>query len=463
MRTNRHAWTCAALASCGLALACGDDGDDSHGEHGHDLPHALFVTEGTTLAAYDIETGAKLPGTFQNLDGATDLTVLRDGTLITNLTERNEVLVADGVHMQELDRIESSAGSGTRPVHGYLTPDHDGQYWMVLNDGDEGDLGSNSARFIDVETWEPLGEVALGMGHHKASFGVDTQRVVISNIGDCDTVLGVYDFTDPSALEVVATVSAAQLGYDGSTREKTCDATRQAGAPLSPHGCATASATGKAYCNLTGPGDIVEVDIDADEPSFRVIEAAGSGAGYSAPSDDGRYIYTLQTTPREDQGGEDCQVGQLVIIDSMAGEIASELPLLYKGPGCTDKLVGTDEESAGPGHIVVAGDTVFITPAGGFGMADARVRFELIVDASDKQRPVQLESLPIAAGTGHVNDALSGDGKYLFVAGTSDDAITQIDVARRSVVKNIEVGDNPTQVETYGSKEGPSHQTGPHH
>jgi hypothetical protein len=462
MRTENRISIVAGLACSVLSFGCGDD--DEGATHAHELAQSIYVTEGTTLAAYDLESGEKREGIFENMNGATDLMVLHDGTLVANLTERNEVLVADGVDMLELDRIPSSTAGGTRPVHGYLTPEAGGeQFWMALHDGDEGELATNTARFIDVATWEPQGEIALGMGHHKASFGVARKRAVISSIGDCDKVLGVYDYSDPQNIEEVAAIDAAQLGFDGSSEDKTCDPSGEAGISLSPHGCATSPATGKAYCNLTGTGGIVEVDIDRDIPTVKVLETEGRGAGYTAPSEDGRYIYSLQSNPREGNGGVTCQIGQLVVIDSMEGTVASQLPLLYKGPDCDDALAGTDEQSAGPGHIVVVGDTVFITPAGGFGMADARVRFELIVDASDKAEPKQLASLPIAAGTGHVNDALTGDGKYLLVAGSSDGKITQIDVAKREVVKDIEVGANPSQVESYGSAEGPSHQTGPHH
>ena len=166
------------------------------------------------------------------------------------------------------------ATGGKRPVHSYITLEHGGKsYWITLNDGESGMPATNTAQFIDVTPESPtylkaVGEVALGIGHHKAAFSTKSQRVVISNIADCDNVLTVYDFADVANTKTLATLSAKGAGFDGSSVEKTCDPTYMMGAPLSPHGCATAKDTGKVYCNLTTSGDIVAIDIDASPPTL---------------------------------------------------------------------------------------------------------------------------------------------------------------------------------------------------
>ena len=105
--------------------------------------------------------------------------------------------------------------------------------------------------------------------------------------------------------------------------------------------------------------------------------------------------------------------------------------------------------------------TLFITLAGGFQVASARVRQVVVVDISSPANPVQLASIPTGASTGHHGDALSGDGKWLFVADNVDNTVTQIDVAARAVAKTIPVRATPQTVATFGSAEGPSPQTGP--
>src|SRR5262249_37677317 len=150
-----------------------------------------------------------------------------DGTLLVNLTDRGETLIVDSRTMLEIDRVPSSDKKAVRPVHSYLTPEHDGKsYWIALNDGTEGDASTNSARFIDVtpdskKYLKAVGEVALGIGHHKAAFSTKKPRVVISNISDCDTVLAVFDYSDVAHIELIASASAEDLGWDGSSFEKT--------------------------------------------------------------------------------------------------------------------------------------------------------------------------------------------------------------------------------------------------
>jgi hypothetical protein len=105
-----------------------------------------------------------------------------------------------------------------------------------------------------------------------------------------------------------------------------------------PHGCATSKVSGRAYCNLTGPGVILSIDLDAPSPSARRLYTGGKGGGYTVAQRDGRFVYSLQETPREGStspAGADCQVGQLVLVDTSTDNLAGQLPLRYSGPDCT--------------------------------------------------------------------------------------------------------------------------------
>lgn len=459
---------------CALTAACSSEAEPPGTNGDPALAHALFVAHEGSLVSYDIARGEERPGAVQNVTGPVDLQALEGGTLIVNLTGRNEVLIVDGKTMLEIARVPSSAMGGKRPVHSYITPEHGGKsYWITLNDGESGMPATNTAQFIDVTPESPtylkaVGEVALGIGHHKAAFSTKSQRVVISNIADCDNVLTVYDFADVANTKALATLSAKDAGFDGSSIEKTCDPTYMMGAPPSPHGCATAKETGKAYCNLTTSGDIVAIDIDASPPTFKIIPTGGTGSGYTKGHPAGRYIYSVQETPREGhmtEAGAACQIGQLVVIDSTSDTVAKEVPLFYKGPDCKDAVMGTDKETAAPSHIQITLDkkTLYITPAGGFGVADARVRQELVVDITDPWAPVQVASIAVGASTGHHGDALSGDGKYLFVTNNVDGTVTQLDAATRAVVRTLTTEAQPKTLATFGEAEGPSVQVGPLH
>jgi YVTN family beta-propeller protein len=313
-----------------------------------------------------------------------------------------------------------------------------------------------------------MGEVALGVGHHKAAFSTTQARVVISNIADCADVLSVYDYSDPEAITRVATRSAAELGWDGSSFAKTCDATYQNGLPPAPHGCDTSSVTGKVFCNITGSGEIVVVDVDAATPTFKSLATNGAGGGYTKASPDGRYIYSLQSEPREvnmNGQGPIGQIGQLVVVDAMTETVVAQLPLLYEGPGYESTLAGTRAASNEAGHIRISpdGKTLFVAVGGGFGVADAISEKEIVVDVMTPSSPAQRGSITVGQGTSHRADALSGDGKYVFVVNNLSGSVTQIDVATRSVVKTITTMATPQTIATWGTAEGAGEQTGPGH
>jgi YVTN family beta-propeller protein len=383
--------------------------------------------------------------------------------------------VIDGTSMLEETRVPSSKMGATRPVHSFISPDHGGKYYYVsLNDGQDGKPETNSANFIDLVSSSPtylqaVGEVALGVGHHKAAFSSTKERVAISNIGDCDNVITVYDYSDVGSIKPLKTFTALDLGYDGSSFTTTCDPTYQMGLPPSPHGAATSKLSGKAYSSVTASGDIMAIDLDADPITFKAIKTGGSGGGYTKVTDDGRYIFSLQGNPREageggmPGGGAKCQIGQLVVVDTMTDTVASELPLFYKGPDCSDTLTGSDEESTEPSHMQIAngGKTLFVTLSGGYGVDTARVRQVAVVDIANPAQPAQLPSIAIGTSTSYVGDTLSGDGKYLFYANNIDNTISQVDAVTRKVVKTIPTSAKPATLATFGSSEGPGHQTGP--
>ena len=467
------------VCSLGLVFAAcgGDDGgsavdaapgsDGAAGDAAGALAQTVYVAHEGSLSSYDLATGEERPGAITNVTGPVDLQALASGKLLVNLTGRNEILIFDGTTMLEDARLSSSAGTATRPVHSYLTPERAGhQYWITMNDGADGEAPTNSARFIDVmpgsATYlQAVGEVPLGIGHHKAAFSTTRDRVVISNIADCDSVMAVYDYSDIANIQVVATLTAEQAGWDGSSFPRTCDPTYTTGLPPAPHGCATSTASGKAYCNVTTSGEVFVVDLDAATPTFTPIATQGAGGGYTRMHPAGRHIYTLGETPREGDGGATCQVGILTTIDAQTDTVVDTLPLGYTGPGCTQVLTGTDEETANPGHLQIAGNRMLIALGGGFMVGDARTRQEVVIDLTDPANPVQEASLAIGATTSHRGDTLAGDGRSYITANTIDGTLSVIDMTTLDV-RTITTSAMPLTVATFGSAEGPSHQTGPH-
>jgi YVTN family beta-propeller protein len=462
--------TLRTLLLLGMAAALGAcEEDKKPGGTDEALRQTLFVASYTELVSYDVETGEERPGRVQDLESPVDLQALEDGTLLVNLTNKGQVLVVDGRTMLERARLPSSSLGGKRPVHSYLSPTHGGKrYWLALNDGEGGRAETNSALFIDTTPGsatylQPVGEVRLGKGHHKAAFSATRERVVISNIADCDDALSVYDYSDVRNIQKVLTLSAADLGWGAS---RPCAANYQGGFPPAPHGCATSKVSGRAYCNLTSTGEVVSIDLDATPPTFRVLATGGKGGGYTRASPDGRYIYSAQESPREGSAtlpGAACQVGQLVVVDASTDTIAREVPLRYRGPDCTTALANTDEGKAEPGHIVLSRDgrTLYLTPAGAFGDEAARVRQELVLDLSVPDAPVQRASIGVGASKSHHADAQSADGRYLFVANNVDHTVSQVDTATGAVVRTLGVPQNPSSLATFGTAEGPSEHTGP--
>ncbi|KFE68720.1 YncE family protein [Hyalangium minutum] len=417
----------------------------------------LFMGAEGTLVAYDVETGQKRPGLVAEVSSPSDLQVLEDATVLVNLTVRNEVLVVDGRTLQERARIPSR---GERPNHSYVSPTRNGKrYWLTLNDGLSSQPESSSALFVDATPGsatylQAVGEVRLGKGHHKATFSSTRERVIISNLADCDDVLSVYDYSDVKNVQKVLTLSAGALGI-------ACSLTAQ----VTPHGCATSKVSGRAYCNLTGPGVIAAVDLDATPPTAKLIYTGGKGGGHTVASADGRFIYTVQDQPREGSAthaGAPCQVGQLVMVDTSSDNLAGQVPLLYRGPSCASPLAGTDEAKATASHLLLSrdGKTLYITPSGAFDDVASRVRQELVLDLSQPYSPAQKPSIAVGGSVQSHPVALSSEGRYLFVSNNVDNTLSQIDTTTNTVVSTLNLPTNAKTMSLFSSADGPSEHVG---
>jgi len=454
------------------AAACSDGGSTPDpGATPGPMPHTLYVAHQGVLASYDIQTGKERPGTVENVITPRGLQALEDGTLLVNLTDANEVLAVDGRDVREVKRNPSSSTGGTRPIDSYVSPDHGGKrYWLTLNDGNSTAAETATAILVDITEgsptrFQPVGETPLGLGHHQAAFSATKDRFVSTSFYSCDNVVSVHDYTDEANIKIVKMFTAEELGFDGSSMEKTCDAAESVGVAMRPHGCATSEVSGKVYCNLAGPGLLVAVDIDADPPAIKAIPTTGKGGGYVKAGKGGKYIYTVQNEPKEGAGGANCQIGQLLTINASSDSVVHTMPIFYRGPTCTDMLAGTDEAAVGQNHIRVSvdGTKLFLALSTPSSDMEARVRQHVIVDISSPEAPVQLPSVQVGASMGQRGMAVSADGKFLFVADSVDNTVTQIDVETLSVTRTLPVREAPNQVATYGTAEGPSLQVGPVH
>ncbi len=431
------------------------------------------------LALHDLATGAEL-ARFDAPDGSSDLVALASGVALSNHTAGNEIVVIDLKRRAEIGRLPSSSLGGIRPVHMYLSPPTEGrQYVVVLNDGNERgtpkgerpkdstlllvDAAQSSPTFL-----KPLGETRLGIGHHKVGFSMKRPRLAVSNIADCSDVVSVYDYQNPSDIKLIKTFSAADLGYDGSTPLKTCDETGKAGVMLSPHGTGTSAATGRVYHFLTGTGQIAIFDIDADVPTVKLVQTAGSGGASVKDLPGGRFMVVPQRGPREvyqRADGSLCQVGQLAVIDAVAEKLAAQLPVFYGEPTCRTSIAGKPHERAALQYAIPSpdGKTVFVEIGTLYGPPNvvAESRFVAVFDLSDPYKPVQLDSIPVGAGNDTRDHALTGDGKLLLVPNSLDNSVSVIDTALRQVVRTIPTVTKPFRVVTFSEGTGPSKPVGP--
>jgi hypothetical protein len=422
--------------------------------------HLLFVAHQASLTSYDIATGEQQAGEIADFTDPNDMRALGNGVLLVNLTSRNEVLVVNGKEMLPIKRIPSSLPGGTaiRPVHSFITPKYNGkQYWIALNDGKTAGNSAalNSALFIDISTpsdtasIKAVGEVGIGISHHMACFSKSQHRAVISNFSDTAKVLGVYDYSDPAQVTELKAWSAGQLGIKG---------------PAQPHGCGTSKLNGHGYCNATGPGNIISVDIDAGTPTARILKTKGSGGGYTLPHPVGRYVYSVQTSPREGdttRPGSACQVGQVVVIDAQTDSVVNEVAVKYDGPGCTRSILGTEAATAGGQYIVISGNRMYVQMGTVRGDSAGFAAKHVVLDIGNPANPVQTASVDIGKSAQHHGEVLSGDNKLFFVANNLDGTVTQINAAEGTVAKTLTVRAKPVSVATWGEEEGPSHSFGP--
>ncbi|MFL5427739.1 MAG: YncE family protein [Myxococcales bacterium] len=437
-----------AAAVAAASFACSSGGTETAPASNIMSQALLVATTDGQLLSFNAADGTTRPGSLTQVLGPVDLQALPNGFVGVSLSGSNQVLFAEAETMLESARFPSSFTTGTRPVHSYISPARNGkQYWLSLNDGD-GTLPTNSALFTGIEKtrgdWlKPVGEVALGVGHHKAAFSSIRERVVISNIGDCNKVFQIFDYSDPSSIQEIKSWSCADLGM----------------ARVTPHGCATASGSGRVYCNMTATGEIASIDVDAAAPSLTRIAPplGGTGAGASMAHPGGRYVFTAHNSPREGAGGAPNQIGSLTVVDGQ-NDTATDIPLFYDGAGSTRALAGTDEEGTGISHVSVSADgtRLFVIP-GSAAATTARARRVLVVDATNPAKAVQLASITVGASHGDNSDALSGDGKLLFVTNNAETTVSAIDVASLQVVRTFDThGGSPKVVATFGTLEGSS-------
>jgi YVTN family beta-propeller protein len=107
------------------------------------------------------------------------------------------------------------------------------------------------------------------------------------------------------------------------------------------------------------------------------------------------------------------------------------------------------------------GKTLFITPAAATDDVSSRVRQELVVDVSQPFVLTQRPSIPVGASTGNHADALSPDGRSLFVANNVDSTVSEIDTATQKVVRTLSLSVNSRTMSLFGTDIGPSEQVGP--
>jgi hypothetical protein len=461
-----------ALACTSLLWVTGcmhdsDEHDDDGHAHASDI--TLYVGGASAIAAYDLGTGTQKSGEIGDVGSLTDMQALADGTVLVSNGAKDNVVIFDGATLLEKSRQANGLGA-KRPVHTFVSPVYGGkQYFAAMHDGN-GAVGSDAMLLIDIakssSTYlKAVGEIGLALGHHKASFSKTQPRIVVTSINACDEVAAVYDFTDVKAIQKVKAFSAADIGMDGSSRQKTCDPTRAAGILPSAHGGATSS-QGRAYHNLTGLGQILSVDLDAAMPTARLLNTQGAGAGYTKAVPGSKYVYSLQSSPREGDAtrpGLACQIGQLVVIDAALDSVVNEVALFLKGPNCRDSLATTPYKTVGPGHIVIAQNTnrLFIQATSGFSDAVGYAEHHLVLDMSDVKNPVQQASLSIGKSRSHHAETLSGDGKWFVVGNNLDATVSVIDVEKAEVVKTINTVTGPSTLTTFGEESGPSYQTGP--
>jgi YVTN family beta-propeller protein len=461
----------ASVAFALFAVACDDGGNNPKGGP---VAQALYVAHEGFIASYDIATGAERAGTLPNATGPVDMQSFDDGHLMINLTGRNEVLIFDGKTMLEKTRLPSSSLGAMRPVHSYISPEIGGRsFWISFNDGADNMPATNSALFVDCKgrappTTRPWSEVALGVGHHKAAFSTTQARVVISNIADCADVLSVYDYSDPvgdharrDAIGGGAGLGRLQLPEDVRCHVPERPAARAARLRHVEHdrqGVLQPDGLGRdhrrrrrrrdAHVQVAGHGRRRRrLHQGVARRPLHLLAAERSARGeHGSP---GRHVPD-RPARRHRRDGRDRRGAAAAAVQGRR---------LRRGP---HRHGGGQQRGRSHPHQSRRQDAVRRR-----GWRLRRRGRDL--RSGDHRRhhharsPVLKPSLAVGQGTSHRADALSGDGKFVFVVNNVDGSVTQIDVATATVVKTIRTMATPQTIATWGTAEGAGEQTGPGH
>lgn len=432
----------------------------------------LFVSARDHLVAYDATSGAE-KARFAAPGLSSDMLVTPDGLVVLNHRDGNAVLMVDALSLTEVARISSSKRGAIRPVHMYLAPRRaDGRRLvLVANDGDPARprRDDNSALIIDVtDPAAPrvLGEVGLGIGHHKLAFTRDGLRFSASNIGDCDEVVGVYDITDPTAPRRLASFSAAAIGLDGRDGRPPCDPTGRAGVRPAPHGATTLGDSGLHVHNLNGTGQFVLIDAEASPPALIAVLSTDGGKGGAsiAAHPEGRFAYAPQNTPRVGgtgaEAGQACQVGQVAVIDAERLTLSAQVPVLYDGPDCS--RLPEEATGARPAYAFVTPDgrTLAVTLGTLNPTQPGRASQLALFDLTDPAKPVQRPSVAVGPAAGHRDAAISADGAVLFVPNNGDASVTLVDLRLARPIATIRTAPQPNRVAAWSPTTGPTKAPG---
>jgi hypothetical protein len=407
------------------------------------VPHAvsaetLWVTGTDKVGAYDVRTGREV-ASF-GLPGRTaDLHVLPNGRVVLNYRAKAELVLFDATSRKEIARLPSSRMGGVNPHHGYLLKTSGNLLYAVSNDGENAATDSTLSLFRVVPNapgLEYAGEIRLGAGHHKIAHFPGQDWISVSNINDCSNVVQVIDIADPAAPKTIRSISAKDIGYDGSAPNKSCDASGKAGRRLTPHG---AGATAQFHVhNLNATGQMVVVRRDG--PSL-VLQSAGSGGASAVATKDGK-LYLTQFSPRDGSGtppGKACQIGQLSVVSS-AGTGLEQIPVL-KDKDCTENHGG-----ARLGYISMMPDgQTLLLPLATLG--NDAVPVALLARVKLGANGVeQLSSLEIGKNLGHRDHGWSTDGKLFAFPNNKDDSVSIVDADGGKVVSTIPVVPAPLRV-----------------
>jgi YVTN family beta-propeller protein len=426
---------------------------------------------------YEIATGREI-ARVDNKDGSGDMMVNKAGVALLNNTGGNAIVLIDMKNAKEIGRIPASTLGGLRPVHSYLTPELEGrQFYVSLNDGNERAASAGEVRndstltLVDVAPTSPtylkaVGETRLGLGHHKVAFSTKRARFAVSNISDCKDVVSIYDFSNPAQINLVKSYSAADFGYDASSPVKTCDSLGKAGIGLAPHGVGTSAATGQVFHFITGTGQVAAFDIDAEQPTLKIVQTSGRGGSTIKDLPGGEFMVVPQRGPREIGGNADgalCQVGQLAIIEARTLKVVNQIPVKYGNRDCQTSLAGNLAGRAMPAYAMPSPDgrTLFVSLGTLYGRDPAEARFTAVFDISNPRNPVQQASIETGNHNANRNLTLTGDGKQILVPNSEDNTVSVIDVATRKVVRTFPTVAKPSHMVTFDGKTGPSKPVGP--